>query len=178
MIVDLKFTSNRTIEVAPEIAIYYNDELKKNKIQLSECGSVDDPEAKMQSVIIEIDDSKEKIQDHFFKIQSLNIDNKYKTTSDFGFQLRSVIVNGTDLRYYIIDSTSFNPADPSYIENYLKSANKLHELETIGGSQVHVNKGMYANYVNLTGGWLELKFQTPLYYWIVRQNFGRQLISI
>ena len=176
MIIDLKFTVNNTSDVYPEIAVYYNNKLIIEKIQLINCGNVDDPLAKTQTVSFQIDiDDSNKICDHFIKIQSLNILDKHKVNSDFGFQLRRTVIDKIELSYYNIGLASFNPVTDKYIETHLKSANKLNEIEFINEKKIHVIRGKWANYVNLTDGWLELKFQTPLYHWLVNNNFGSQL---
>ena len=175
MLIELHFTANSGVIFRPEIDIYYNGELKISKLVLDNCGSVDDPVAKTKNAVLEINPNV--TNNHCIKIQSLNISNEYKTNFDFGFQVRHVVADGVELGTYGVNYTCVNPADDSYIEYFVEPLGRLNEIEIINGCAMHVTKGYWANYVNLTGGWIEFEFQTPIYHWLLKQKFGQQLES-
>lgn len=171
MLIELYFTASSGVNVQPEIAIYYNNKLKTSRVILDDC-DLNSSVVKTKKVALNIDVNCTK---HHIKIQSLNILNEYKVDADFGFQLRHVVADGVELGNYGIDYTCVNPAEKSYIKHFLEPAGRLHELEIINDNAMHVTRGYWANYVNLPNGWLEFEFQTPLYHWILNQQFGRQL---
>jgi len=174
MQISLGFTQNSAAGEKPRVNIMLNDQVLMNNLLLDNCGCVDDPTAKIQYVTMDSDIDNSVNQEHILKIQGLNLFEYLKTSNtDFGFQVRCLELNGIDMEYFSKVSAAYNPIiDIGYIKNYLEPNDKLCELELINGRLMHVVRGEYANYVNHQGGWVEFKFKTPLYNWLLDINFG------
>jgi hypothetical protein len=175
MKIKLGFAKKSSVIENPHITIEFNGQLIKTDIELDDCGCADDLSAKLQYIEIDapIDDSIDS--EHWLIIYGLNLFDKYKTNGDFGIQLRYIEINNINLDYFSLKETiAYNPIpDESYIDFYLKKHDKLHELEIIDGKKIHVTRGNYANYINLEHGRIEFKFKTPIYFWLLENNFGK-----
>lgn len=141
---------------------------------LTEAGSVDDLDANMHWINIDSLITDQITAQHTIKVYALNNHDDNKIYGDFGFQLRSIRVNGIILEHFLRPGVVYNTiTHPSYITEFLQPNGRLHEIEYIDAQPYHVEKGDYANYINSKGGWWEMTFSTPLYKWIaVDNNFG------
>ena len=179
MQIKLGFTVNSTCEQKPIIAVSIDNEVVIDSLLLANCGKVDDLNALMQILNFNVDINDTIPDTHFIRVQGLNLFDEYKTYGDFGIQVRYVEINGINLEYFFKQFIAYNPIqDQSYVDNYLRPQNKLHELEVINNQLTHVTRGDYDNYINLKNGWIDIKFQTPLYNWIIDNNFGSVASSL
>jgi hypothetical protein len=162
----LGFATNTSIATVPSITVYLDHSVLVKDHALIDAGKVDDPMAQLHWVDIPlvIPDG-----DHKLEIRAANIDNQYKENGDFGFQLRSIFINKTNLAWFDIPFRSVNPVTMDYIDSYIKSNNLQHEI--IGND--HVREGAAANYVNFPNGYISLEFSTPLYYWFLSKKFDK-----
>lgn len=173
MRIELGMTANSCVEEKPSVKVVVDGMTIIENIILDTCGSVDDPAASLQTIIIDAPIDDDLPQEHILQVHAENILDGYKTLGDFGFQVRSIKLDGVDLEWFFKDSTTYNPIiDKNYIDHYLATNDRLHEIESIDGQKMHVVRGDYANYVNMPHGWFELKFQCPLYQWFLERNFG------
>jgi hypothetical protein len=170
VLIDLGFAVNSCVDQYPIINVELDGVQHINNLILDKAGKVDDPLAVLQQVILNVDNTDGH---HCLRIQSVNISEDFKNHSDFGVQLRSVKINGTDLEWFGKGTISFNPVPgPGYIDHYVLTHNLMHEIEEHNGILVHVRRGDFANYINLPNGYIELNFVTPLYQWFLKNNFG------
>lgn len=173
MQIKLGFTVNSQCEQKPIVAVSVDNTVVINSLLLANCGKVDDVNASIQILNFNVDINDAIPGTHFIRIQGLNLFDEYKTNGDFGIQVRYIEINGINLEYFFKQFVAYNPIqDQGYVDNYLSPQNKLHELEVINHQLTHVTHGDYANYINLKNGWIDIKFQTPLYNWIIDNNFG------
>ena len=148
-------------------------------LELDTCGLSDDPHAKMQYATLDSKINDNLPGDHCIRITGLNLFNEYKTHGDFGIQVRYLEINQVNLDYFVKDLIAFNPIqDLGYIKNYLEPQRRTHELVYIDEKPVHVTQGEYANYINLKDGFIEFHFRTPLYQWLLDQDFGQLTRSL
>lgn len=164
--IKLGFTSNTSVSTVPAVSVRLDGTPLVTNHALVDAGKVDDSAARLHWLDIRcvIPDGHHKLEVH-----AANIDNDYKKEGDFGFQIRSVIINKTNLAWFDMDFTSYNPVDMDYVDAYIKPNNLQHEIT--GGR--HVRHGPAANYVNFANGYVSLEFSCPLYYWFLSKNFDK-----
>ena len=176
MLLDLGFAVNTSVDQFPTVDIELDGVHLVTDLILDQAGTVDDHTADLQRVILNANDTNGT---HRLKIQSTNINENFKTHGDFGFQLRSIKINGTDLEWFWKPTVSYNPVpNQGYIDHYILPQNLAHEIEEHDGVQVHVRRGDFANYINLPNGYIELDFVIPLYQWFLSNNFGNLTQSL
>jgi hypothetical protein len=179
MQIKLGFTINSHCEQKPIIAVSVDNVLVIDSLLLANCGNVNDLDAVMQILNFNVDIDDTTPGTHIIKIQGLNLFDEYKTYGDFGIQVRYIEINEINFEYFFKQFVAYNPIqDQGYVDNYLIPQNKLHELEVINNQLMHVTRGDYANYINLKNGWIDIKFQTPLYNWIIDNDFGAVASSL
>jgi hypothetical protein len=171
--IELGFCIRTQIETVPEVMVKLNDQDLTGAIALQDAGLVDDLAAPMHWVKILTDFDETQKNGYLLKVLALNIDENHKVDGDFGFQIRSIRINGVILEHFLRPGRTYNPIQHySYVTNFLEPNHRLDEIEILDGVLMHVESGNYANYVNSANGWFELDFSTPIYNWIVDNNFG------
>lgn len=176
MLIELGFAVNTSVNQYPIINVELDGIQYINNQTLDNAGKVTDDNADLQQVIFDTD-----IIDglHKLKIQSTNINETFKSQGDFGFQLRSIRINKVDLEWFWKPTVSYNPVpNQGYLDHYIIPQNLVHEIEKHNDVLTHVRRGDYANYINLPGGYIELEFVTPLYKWLLSNNFGNLTTNI
>jgi hypothetical protein len=176
VLIDLGFAVNTSVDQYPTVDIELDGVQLVSNLILDQAGKVDDPLADLQQVILNANNIDGP---HRLKIQSTNINENLKTHGDFGFQLRSIKINNIDLEWFWKPTVSYNPVpNQGYIDHYILPQNLSHEIEDHDGVLVHVRRRDFANYINLPNGYIELDFVTPLYQWVLSNNFGNLTQSL
>jgi len=108
---------------------------------------------------------------HYLEIIADNISSD--AGDNHGFSVVSIIIDDVDTSYFLRNGTVYTPIyDTSYIKNYIKPNNLIHELMMIDTNVFQVSSGEYVNYVNSTNGVYKFTFETPLYKWLYDIQFG------
>lgn len=165
------FTANTNCHLTPIVDICV-DGKNIQRVVLNQCSRTEDLSAEIQYVDINAAIDDRVTGSHLLSIHATNITDEHKQNGDFGFQIRYIEINQVVLDWFSKSTTTYNPVDDGYVNNFIKPNNKLHEIQTINNQLVHVVHGQYANYVNMPNGWFELTFDTPLYNWILNNFFG------
>ena len=173
MNIELGFAINTSVDEYPIVKITVDNIVVVDNLPLNQASEVGDDFSQLQFYSFDTDISDTEIKKHVIKVHGLNILPEYKINGDFGFQTRAIKINNVILDQFIKPGITYNTIDNfDYISNFMIPNNLLHELESVKGELMHVSRGYYANYVNSNNGWFELNFETPLYNWIARNNYG------
>lgn len=157
----------------PCVDVIFNQQTMITNLILNLAGSVDDPSANMQWVHLDTSEFDSDSKKHCLKVYEKNIASADKTLGDFGFQIRSIRINGVIMEQFLRPSQVVNPVlEQSYIDEFIRPQQRTHEIKPYRNGLAHIEQGDTANYVNSPGGWFEFNFETPLYQWIVANNFG------
>jgi len=174
MNIELGFAVNSEVTEYPIVSITVNNTVITDNLTLNHACKVGSKFGNLQFYNFDINANDNEINQHVIKVQGKNILDKYKTNGDFGFQTRAVKINNVILDQFIKPGITYNTIDNfDYITNFMIPNDLLNELESVNGKLMHVTRGYYANYVNSENGWFELAFETPLYNWIARSNYGK-----
>jgi hypothetical protein len=174
MNIELGFAISTAIDEYPIVRITFNNSIVADNLVLNQCCNIDNKFGKLQFYNFDVNVNDDEINHHVIKVQGLNILDKNKINGDFGFQIRAVKINNVILDQFVKPGITYNTINNfDYITHFMIPNNLLHELESVKGELMHVKRGHYANYINSANGWFELDFETPLYNWIARANYGK-----
>lgn len=172
MHIELGFAVISHCDVCPAVTVRLDHDVLIRDRSLSDAGSAQDDRAELHWLSLHTDLEP---GEHELTIQESNISDSHKQQGDFGWQLRSIVMQGIDLEYFGKPLISRNPIpNQHYVDQYLAPNGFLHEIE----QGVHVRRGRHADFVNMPGGSITLMFMTPLYTWWLQDNFGHMTSSM
>lgn len=137
MLVSLGFCVHKSNDLVPRIRVTIND--KSVDLNLDIAGDVDDQHSTQQTLFTKC----ESRPNNKITITLLN-----HLDGQFGFQVRSVLVDNNDLKYFGTLSTVCNPGF---------------------GRQT----GSNCDYVHIKDGTYEIEFDYPIFDFVKKQGFGR-----
>lgn len=160
----LGFTQNSVGDERPIIQIRIDGIVIVDDLIIDQCGSVADITADMKIITCEADIDDNILGSHRISMFGKNLCYPHNKSGDLGVQLRWVEIQGINLDYFYKTGIAYLPA------NY---ASNPDELQMVDGRLMQVVAGESANYVNTNDGWTDFIFETPIYNWLLKNNFGK-----
>jgi len=163
-------------DLAPEISIAFNNEIIVNSDFLFTTGMVTSETNDLKYVSFNV--KKQNLNKiNILKINALNMHLLKQDNPKFGFCIEYLNIDLIDISYFtqkgkISCPIPNNNINSSYITDYLRPQNKMHELKTINNQLMHVRQGDYINFVDMPESYYEFEFGYPIYNWLFDMNFG------
>lgn len=174
MNVRIGFSCKSHSSVKPIIRIDCNNRVLISSETLSNASEMDNESPTLHYVNFDIANVLQ--ESNTIKVSELNITHDLKSEGEFGFRVDHIIIDNIDISYFYIGGTVHAPIPNNDINDgfaqYLINNNKGDAIIDVNGNLTFVESGEYVNYVNMPLGHFEFTFKSPVYQWLLSQNFG------